>query len=264
VLIDESSIATNTYEFALIQLDNFNTLEVYNIGIILKDTSNSNFIIPKIETSLDACLEIDEKSGINYTLDLIKRRIENHGHIDEGNVSNAIKIASYRPLTTSLGFEDTLEKLKNEYISLKKLRAVKKTARSKYEKLSIINELKQEVFKSDVRNVTFRHRYDFAHKLVDASHAPNGKIITSIAEISSLFVDGFKKNFMESAFVMIEANAIDTITNKFIYVPKMEDVLNKIQSKNMGWAKEMAKEIKVDLFTENSNEAFIERLTETV
>lgn len=262
MIIDETQgDSVHTYSYSVITFNNIYSLESYNIGIILKDDAGKTIMhIPSDIRRISSCIDIKEASGLNFTLDLIRKRIEHEGHASSGIVSNAISISESRVLTTEESTDEALTTLVEEYITLKRLRDPDATReRKEYEKLSIIDGLRRKVPIDKNNAVAFRKKHPIAHKIIDVIGFDKENQPAVVAEVSSLYVEQFEQGFRDSTFVLQEARMSSSVKDSFLYVPKLK-ALTKSQKKHLDWAKEMSNHFKIEMMVENNEEAFLERV----
>lgn len=262
MLVDKTKAETFDYSYAFIQYKNISTIEQYNFGIILKDgRGNTLTHLPTLSHTIDMCLELENKTAINYTLDKVKETIDNLGSIKEGQISDALTISMYRPFSTDLNPEEALDYLVNEYITLKKLRVLEKQiSTSKYDKRSIIRLMTAYVEQKNITNFVHHRKFPITFKPIDMSLVDKDGKPYSIATITSPHVDNFQESFVTNIFTLQDAKRKGNIKNMFLHAPIYKDVKTKNIASHIGWAREQAQNYNLGILTDHREAAVMERL----
>jgi hypothetical protein len=263
VLIDKTRQGNYEYSFAVIQYKNIKTLESYNFGIILKcQNGNTLTHIPTLNTKIDTCLDISEKSAIAYTIEHIENTIEHEGKIKSGHISDALSVSQYRVLTSALEPGKLLQSLVDEYITLKKLRVLEKSSsKSKYDKRNIIGTVVEYAKSHEIDNfIPHRHFKNLAYRPIDMSLIDKNENPYSIATVSSPHLEHFQDSFVTNIFTLQESLRNGSIKNMFLHIPVFDDIKDTQVEKNIGWAKEQAQHYKIKTLEDYRAEAVFEML----
>ena len=263
MLVDNTSSSANEYLFSIIQYNNISTLESYNVGIIIKNSDRNILIhIPTIDASVETCIDIKDRPAFTYNLKMIQETIENTGTIFEGNISDALNISIFRPLTTDLNIEDAINMLIEEYLSLKKLRIINKEhKKSTYDKRNIMNLMSSYASKNNIKNfIAHKHFKKLAYKPIDMSLLNNDGQPYSIATIASPHLDSFQDSFIANIFTLQEATRNGNIQKSFLHIPVFGNLKDVNIAKNVGWAKEQAKHYQLETLQDPREKAVFEML----
>lgn len=253
----------HSYQCSLIQFHHPATKEVITIGIVLSDRTHNYLHIPKRFEKLKNCLDFQERAGINYTIDIIRDRIENQKFIPHGEVSPSVNIADPTTYRTELVAEDALHEAAERFMMVKKLREPDTDTQTagRYDKLSILSMIEKRAEALHIENFMYHRRFDgVARKIIDLALVDDEKKPYSIANVAALHVNNFDDSFIAAAFTIEEAMRRDSIKDQFLYVPVMKENMTAKERKALGWAKEHAQHIGVDLITDSSHDAALERL----
>ena len=263
MLVDKRNKALNTYEYSLVQFHNIWTKEVLNIGIILNDNAAYYIHLPRQYDKLKACLDFTELAGLKYTLDIIEDRINNQQRVTYGEVSNSVYITDKKSIKSELNAEDTLYDMTTKYMMIKKFRQTENTIiTDKYDKLNILKLIESRAKAKDIKNFIQHRHFGITRKQIDMALVNKDNKPYSIASLASLHKDGFDDHVINGIFTLNEAKKNSVIKDRFLYIPIINNILKPKENISLGWAKEQAKEIGVDLLTDKRQDAVLERLNQ--
>lgn len=262
MLINNTKKDIMDYSFALIQYFNITTSETFNMGIVLKDSLGKTiYHIPHIESNIDNCINVEDKPALNYTLKEIKDKIDTFGTVKPFHVNDVLSVGRFRPLRSIDNPDITLNKLIEEYVSLKKLRiTAKKTTTKKYDKRNVMSELNLYANKYNIKNFQSHKTYKIAIKPIDLALIDKDENPYSIATITSPHVENFQDGFITNLFTLQEAQRNGNIKHKFLHTPVYKDIEDKTTRKKLGWAIEQAKHYKLELLHDPREAAVFEML----
>lgn len=264
MLVDNRSKTLNTYKYSLIQFHNIWTKEILNIGVILSDSEKYHFHIPKKYEKMKTCLDFTELSGLKYTLEIIEDRIINQKRVTYGEVSNSIYITEQKSFKTDSPLGEALWEVVEKFMMIKKFREFESPIiTNKYDKLSILKLITDRAREKEIQNyVDHKHHEGIAKKQIDMALIDKDGNPYAIATMASIYKDAFDDNLITSIFTLQEAMRKEVVKDQFLYIPIMKNERTLKHNKALGWAKEQAQHINVDMITDSSQDAVLERLNQ--
>jgi len=265
VLVDHRNDAMKSYEYSIVQYRDIWTKEVINIGVVLSTEKDRYIHLPKHFDKLKNCLSFVEASGIEYTIDIIRDRIENQKVLQAGEVSNSIYITEPKTFLSEYEAEEALYDAVDSFMMVAKLREPDEsvTRTDRYDKMSILKLIESRAKEKNI--VNFRHHRRFggvAKKIIDMAMVDVNDRPYSVATLASVHKSHFEDSLITAVFTLEEAMRNDFIKDGFLYVPVMKDESSMTlkEKRDLGWAKEQAEHYKLDILTDRRQDAALERL----
>jgi len=259
VLVDDINDSLNTYHYSLVQFHSQKTGEIFNIGVILNDRKDFHIHLPRHFHALSStCIEFKEIAGINFTLDIIEDRIKRYGKVESGDISNSIFITEERSMLSELSCEEALQEAANKYMMLKKLRTIITSSHvDRFDKMTILRSVNAAAERRKIDNFIQHIRFPIARKIIDMSLLDHNKNPYSIASVASIHKEHFDDNIITAIYTLQEAMRSDMVKDQFLYIPILKRLKDK-ETLGMGWAKEQARHIGVDIMCLIRHESVLE------
>jgi len=262
MFIDSRGKDVHHYDYSLIQYKNILTHENYNLGFVLFSNDRKMVHAPSKINILDNCLDLKEHAGINYSIKILKEDVLENDDFLSGNISNSLSLSELYGYSSKKSIEEVYEELLGQFITLKKLRTIENEKHLfKYDKRFILNSIDGKAKELGVRNFVKKHLFPISHRQIDMAIVDKNNNPYVVSELASLHVDSFDDS-LDRAIIILQQTILrdDIVKDRFLYVPKKKDVLNKLEIKRLSRAKELTKSLGFDIITDPNEEAVLERL----
>ena len=265
MLVDSRTKSLFTYQCSIVQYNNFATHEIFNIGVVLFDGTHYVSHLPRTFQKLKRCINFNEISGLNYTLSIIEDRMNNFGTCKAGNVSNVVSITPQYSFQSKLPIEMALYDAVDKFISIPKLRETDNNViTDRYDKISVLRLIETRAKERNISNFKQRQHFNVAKKMIDMALVDKDNNPYVVASMASLHTEHFDDSLISSLFTLQEVMRNPNVKDQFLYVPKIKDILSTKENQDIGWAREQAQHINVDIITDPRHDAVLERLQSNV
>lgn len=260
MLVDSRSKTLKSYDYALVQFRNMWTKEVINIGVVLRDNSHAYIHLPKRFNKLKSCLDFKEIAGINYTIDVLRDRIQNQQGIPHGEVSNSVFITESKTFKSEYDANEALYEAADKFMMVQKLKVLDNDLSAidqRHDKVAILGMIDQRAKEMRIKNFVHHKRFKIARKLIDMALVNKDDLPYSVASFVPLH--SFDDHIINSIYTLQEVKRNELVKDQFLYVPEGRD-MKKVDRENLGYAKEQSQHIGVDIITDRRFDAALERL----
>jgi hypothetical protein len=246
-------------KFSLVQLNIPSTSELFNIGVIFEQSENNIFHTKFLDNfdRLTTCLRIKDIGNIQYSIDLLQKRIKQNNSLSIGNISRSIQISEPQTYAYySNDFESEFSKLFMRKVSLATKQIAHREIRPKT-KTDIINHIDTAIVKHSYTGVIKTRKYlttTFGEsKEFDTISYVNDSpaVIAQIIPFDHGFFDYYSK-----ATSLLNVVASDRIQERIIYAPAYDKKISNYSQK-MATLKETADDNGFTLLDTTSAEEFI-------